>query len=145
MTRTFALACLLAIGALASDPALEAVKTEPNLEKRSEKALLAAQSILDQLRKGGDLHDQAKLQTALDNIRAGVELCVDSLQASGKDARRSPKYFKKAEIGLRKLNRHLEDVRIALSADEREPVASLLVYTQQVQEDLLLGIFTKKR
>ena len=145
MTRTFALACLLAMGALASDPALEAVKTEPNLEKRSEKALLAAQNILDQLRKGGDLHDQAKLQTALDNIRAGVELCVDSLQASGKDARRSPKYFKKAEIGLRKLNRHLEDVRIALSADEREPVASLLVYTQQVQEDLLLGIFTKKR
>lgn len=145
MTRTFALACLLAIGALASDPALEAVKTEPNLEKRSEKALLAAQNILDQLRKGGDLHDQAKLQTALDNIRAGVELCVDSLQSSGKDARRSPKYFKKAEIGLRKLNRHLEDVRIALSADEREPVASLLVYTQQVQEDLLLGIFTKKR
>jgi len=145
MTRTFALACLLAIGALASDPALEAVKTEPNLEKRSEKALLAAQQILDQLRRGGDLHDQAKLQTALDNIRAGVELCVDSLQASGKDARRSPKYFKKAEIGLRKLNRHLEDVRIALSADEREPVASLLVYTQQVQEDLLLGIFTKKR
>ncbi len=145
MTRTFALASLVAFWAFASDPALEAVKTEPNLEKRSEKALLAAQHFLDQLRKGGDLHDQAKLQTALDNIRAGVELCVDSLQASGKDARRSPKYFKKAEIGLRKLNRHLEDVRIALSADERAPVAALLVYTQRVQEDLLLGIFTKKR
>lgn len=145
MTRTLALASLFAICALASDPALDAVKTEPNLEKRSEKALLAAQRFLDQLRRDGDLHDQAKLQTALANIREGVELCVDSLQDSGKDARRSPKYFKKAEIGLRKLNRHLEDVRIALSADEREPVASLLVYTHQVQEDLLLGIFTKKR
>jgi hypothetical protein len=124
---------------------LEAVKAEPNLEKRSEKALLAAQHFLDQLRKSGDLHDRAAVQTALDDIRAGVELCVDSLRDSGKDARRSPKYFKKAEIGLRKLNRHLEDVRIALSADDRSPVAALLVYTHQVQDDLLLGIFTKKK
>jgi hypothetical protein len=133
------------VSALASDPALEAAKTEPNLEKRSEKALLAAQHHLDQLRKSGDLQDPAAVKSALDNIRAGVELCVDSLQDSGKDARRSPKYFKKAEIGLRKLNRQLEDVRVALSADDRSPVAALLVYTHQVQEDLLLGIFTRRK
>jgi hypothetical protein len=145
MRRILSISCLLAISALAADPALEAAKAEPNLEKRSEKALLAAQQFLDDLRKTGDLQDRAVVQTALDNIRSGVELCVDSLEASGKDARRSPKYFKKAEIGLRKLNRHLEDVRVALSADDRPPVATLLVYTHQVQEDLLLGIFTKKK
>jgi hypothetical protein len=145
MTRLLAIASLLAICALAADPALVAVKAEQNLEKRSEKALLAAQQFLDQLRRSGDLHDHTTLQAALDNIRAGVELCVESLQASGKDPRRNPKYFKKAEIGLRKLNRQLEDVRVALSVDDRPTVAALLTYTHQVQEDLLLGIFTKKR
>ncbi|MEP7363257.1 MAG: hypothetical protein ABI972_08375 [Acidobacteriota bacterium] len=145
MTRTIAIALLLAISALAADPTLEAANAEPNLEKRSEKALLAAQQFLDKLRKSGNLQDRAVVETALSNIRAGVELCVDSLEASGKEARRSPKYFKKAEIGLRKLNRQLDDVRVALSADDRPPVAALLVYTRQVQEDLLLGIFTKKK
>ena len=91
------------------------------------------------------MHDHDKLRTSLGNIRAGVELCVDSLEDSGKDPRRNSKYFKKAEIGLRKLNRQLDDVRIALSVDDRAPVAELLAYTRQVQEDLLLGIFTKKK
>jgi hypothetical protein len=145
MTRIAAIAALLAACAMAADQALEAVKSEPNLEKRSEKALMAAQQFLDDLRKTGDLQDTAAVKTSLDNIRGGVELCVESLEASGKDARRSPKSFKKAEIGLRKLNRQLEDVRVAMSADDRQPVADLLRYTHQVQEDLLLGIFTKKK
>jgi len=85
------------------------------------------------------------VQAALTGIRDGVELCVDSLEESGKNPRRSPKYFKRAEISLRKLNRQLEDLRVALSADDRAPVAALLAYTVRVQEDLLLGIFTKKK
>ena len=145
MTRTLIIAALLAMPGLPDEKALEAVKAESNLEKRSEKALQAAQGFLDELRKSGDLHDHDKLRTSLGNIRAGVELCVDSLEDSGKDPRRNSKYFKKAEIGLRKLNRQLEDVRIALSVDDRAPVAELLAYTRQVQEDLLLGIFTKKK
>jgi hypothetical protein len=145
MMRLLLLTAVPALCLLAADASLEAAKSEPNLEKRSEKALAAAQHFLDQLRKGGEIHDRAVLEPALDNVRAGVELCVESLEASGKDARRNPKYFKKAEIGLRKLNRQLEDVRIALSADERAPVAELLTYTRAVQENLLLGIFTKKR
>lgn len=145
MMRFLLVVPIAALTLLAADPALEAVKSEPNLEKRSEKALVAAQRFLDQLRKGGDLHDRAVLLPALEQIRGGVELCVESLEASGKDARRSPKYFKKAEIGLRKLNRQLEDLRVALSADDRAPVAELLTYTRAVQENLLLGIFTKKK
>lgn len=140
------LTCAVAVAALvmAQSP-VELAKSEPNVEKRSEKALQAAQKVLDELRRHGDLGDRAAVKSALGEIRAGVELCVDSLEASGKDARRSPKYFKKAEIGLRKLNRYLEDLRVALSADDRAPVAELLAYTHQVQDDLLLGIFTKKK
>ncbi len=144
MTRWMAVAVLCALPLAAAD-AFDAVMAEQNLEKRSEKALQAAQRFLDELRKSGGLHDLAKLQAGLGNIRAGVELCIDSLEASGKNARRNPKYFKKAEIGLRKLNRQLEDLRVALPVDDRHYAADLLAYTHQVQEDLLLGIFTKKK
>ena len=93
------LACAVAVAALvmAQSP-VESAKAEPNLEKRSEKALQAAQKVLDELRRNGDLGDRAAVKSALGEIRAGVELCVDSLEASGKDARRSPKYFKKAVL-----------------------------------------------
>ncbi|MCC6294614.1 MAG: hypothetical protein IT164_18320 [Bryobacterales bacterium] len=144
MIRMLTLALLLAAHAAADGP-LDAARAEPNLEKRSEKALQAAQKTLDTLRRTGDLSDRAGVQAALTGIRDGVELCVDSLEESGKNPRRSPKYFKRAEISLRKLNRQLEDLRVALSADDRAPVAALLAYTVRVQEDLLLGIFTKKK
>lgn len=144
MIRMLTLALLLAAHAAADGP-LDAARAEPNLEKRSEKALQAAQKTLDTLRRSGDLSDRAGVQAALTGIRDGVELCVDSLEESGKNPRRSPKYFKRAEISLRKLNRQLEDLRVALSADDRAPVAALLAYTVRVQEDLLLGIFTKKK
>ncbi len=144
MIRMLTLALLLAAHAAADGP-LDAARAEPNLEKRSEKALQAAQKTLDTLRRTGDLSDRAGVQAALNGIRDGVELCVDSLEESGKNPRRSPKYFKRAEISLRKLNRQLEDLRVALSADDRAPVAALLAYTVRVQEDLLLGIFTKKK
>ena len=145
MSRILLAVALFSVAIFAADVTLETAKAEDNLEKRSEKALQAAQYYLDQFRKSGELHDQEQVRATLANVRAGVELCVDSLQASGKDPRRNPKYFKKAEIALRKLNRHLEDLRVALSADERAPVADLLGYTQQVQENMLLGIFTKKK
>lgn len=145
MIRALTIAALLAVPLAAAQSPLDAAKAESNPEKRSEKALQASQKVLDELRRHGDLGDRAAVKTALANIRAGVELCVESLEASGKDARRSPKYFKKAEIALRKLNRYLEDLRIALPGDDRAPVADLLTYTHQVQDDLLLGIFTKKK
>jgi len=144
MTRWMAVAIVCALPLAAADT-FDAVMAEQNLEKRSEKALQAAQRHLDEFRKKGDLHDLPAVQAALADIRAGVELCVESLESSGKNARRNPKYFKKAEIGLRKLNRQLEDLRVALPADDRHLAANLLAYTHQVQEDLLLGIFTKKK
>ena len=145
MIRTFTLALLLTAHLGAAAGPLDAARAEPNLEKRSEKALQAAQKTLDSLRRTGDLSDRAAVQAALTDVRAGDELCVDSLEESGKNPRRSPKYFKRAEISLRKLNRQLEDLRVALSADDRAPAATLLAYTVQVQEELLLGIFTKRK
>jgi hypothetical protein len=77
---------------------LAGVKTEPNLEKRSELALENANAALDQAREaytGGDL---AKLRMELDEVGDSVDLAYQSLEETGKDARRNPKFFKRAEL-----------------------------------------------
>lgn len=127
-----------AIAAFAAD--IEAVKAEPNLEKRSEKALVYANASLDEARK--DLENPGG---HLDQVRAGIDLCVESLEATGKNARRSPKYFKRAEIEVRKLIRRLDSFRLELPLDDREPVDKLLKHAHQVQDDLVLGIMTRKK
>jgi hypothetical protein len=119
---------------------LEAVKAEPNLEKRSEKAMAFAHKALDEARK-----DHSGYEARLEEMRAGIDLCVESLEATGKDPRRNPKYFKKAEIELRKLIRRLDNYRIELSIDERGPVEKLLEHAHKVHDELLLGIMTKKK
>jgi hypothetical protein len=50
---------------------------------------------------------------------AAVDLSVDSLKATGKNARKNPKYFKRVEARLRDLLRRLETFRLDLSFDDR--------------------------
>ena len=140
--RTPALALLVLTPLLALD--LATARAEPDLEKRSEKALAAADTAFQATRgafKNGDASAEA---AGLASVREAVELAVQSLQDSGKDARRSPKYFKKAEIALRKLIRNLEDLRFAKSADDRERVEALVAVVHEAHDKVLTGIMTKK-
>src|SRR5258708_13395813 len=75
---------------------LGSIKNEPNLEKRSELALDYANTALDQAREAYVAGDIAKTEAALGELRESVELAYQSLEGTGKDARRSPKSFKPA-------------------------------------------------
>jgi hypothetical protein len=109
---------LVAMGlALGAD--LAAVKAEPNLEKRAEKALVFAGEVVTAMRGELDRNDVAKIQAQLKDFEAAVELAVDSLKATGKNARRNPKHFKKTELRLRELLRRLETLRQDMSLDDR--------------------------
>lgn len=119
MTRLLTFAMLFAFTASAQPSGLEAVKTESNLEKRSEKALIYADSVVNELRQHLDKGDIASIKTDLSEVRAGIDLCTDSLEATGKNARRSPKWFKRAEKRLRELDRRLETFQNDLSVDDR--------------------------
>jgi hypothetical protein len=113
-----ALGFLVAMGlVLGAD--LAAVKAEPNLEKRAEKALVYAGEMVTAMRGELDRNDVEKIQTQLKDFEAAVELAVDSLKATGKNARRSPKHFKKTELRLRELLRRLETLRQDMSLDDR--------------------------
>ena len=113
------LATFLLASAVALAGGLEAVKAEPNLEKRSEKALAYAGEVVTGMRASLDTSDFEKIQAQLREFSAAVELSLDSLKATGKNARKSPKYFKRAETKLRELQRRLETLRQDMSVDDR--------------------------
>lgn len=115
--KILAVGFLLAMGLAAGD--LAAVKAEPNLEKRSEKALVYAGDLLTAMRGELDRNDVEKIKEQLGEFEAAVDLSVDSLKATGKNARKNPKYFKRAEARLRDLLRRVETFRRDMSFDDR--------------------------
>lgn len=98
---------------------LAAVKAEPNLEKRSEKALVYAGELLTAMRGELDRGDVAKIKEQLVEFQSAIDLSVDSLTATGKNARNNPKYFKRAEVRLRELNRRLATFKSDMNLDDR--------------------------
>src|SRR5579862_4283096 len=98
---------------------LAAVRTEPNLERRSDLALDNANAACDAARDAYNAGDAAKTETALDEVEASVDLAYQSLQETGKDARRNPKSFKRAELKTRQLLRRLEGLRDSFAAADR--------------------------
>ena len=107
---------------------LAAVKAEPNLEKRSEKALVYAGEVVTAMRAELDSNNVEKIKTQLVEFQAAVDLSVDSLAATGKNARRSPKYFKRAEVRLRELLRRLETFKRDMPFDDRPALDDVLTH-----------------
>jgi exonuclease VII small subunit len=123
---------------------LATVKTEPNLERRSDRALENAQSALDAARKayeGGDL-DQTK--TALEEVRESVDLSYKSLLDTRKDPRGSG-HFKKAELATRQLLRRLDGLRQTMSVLDRDVIDPVEARVSEVHENLIQGIMGKRK
>lgn len=135
---------LIVLTAVAACADIQSVMTEPNLEKRSERALANADAELDVARKANREQDSKAFSSALDQVRQSIELCYKSLQESGKAARKSPKYFKKAEMKLRDIAKRLDNMEKDVMMDERGPVISLKKRVEELNEQLVLDIMTKK-
>jgi hypothetical protein len=116
---------------------LASIKQEPNLERRSERALDNASSAMDLAR-------EAKLKPALEELRDSVDLCYQSLVDSGKSARRNPKFFKKAELKTRELMRRLEGLAQAVDSEDRAFVETVRERVAKVHDDLIQEIMKKK-
>jgi len=121
---------------------LAAIKLEPNLERRSELALGNASAAMDVARDASS--DEVKLKPALEELRDSVDLAYQSLVDSGKSARRSPKFFKRAELKTRELMRRLEGLAQAVDADDRVFVESVRERVSKVHDDLIQNIMQKK-
>lgn len=133
----------LLIAILAFD--LASIKNEPNLEKRSELALDHAGTELDEAREAYNAGDVAKMESALGEVGESVELAYHSLTDTGKDARRNPKFFKRAELRTRELMRRLEGIRETVSYQDRALVEVVRDRVAEVHDELLKGIMSKRK
>src|ERR1700679_2926317 len=108
---------LLLVLALAFD--LTAIQSEPNLEKRSERALDNANLALDAARDDYSAGNYDRSQNDLQEVRDSVDLAYQSLSDTGKDPRKDPKFFKRAELRTRELLRRLEGIGSSMSSLDR--------------------------
>jgi hypothetical protein len=134
----FGLAAVVAAGDLAS------VKAEPNLERRSDKALSNADRAISEAREAYGAGDLARTKAAFSEVVDSVQLSYDSLIATGKNPRRSPKYFKRAEVATRAMMRRLKNLETDFSVDDRPLLAEAQQHLAKVHEDLLNGIMKRK-
>jgi hypothetical protein len=143
ISLTFLTVCAAPASLLAFD--LSTIKSEPNPEHRSELALTNANSALDTARSAYDSGDAAKAEAALDEVLESVDLAYDSLSSTGKDPRRSPKYFKKAEMSIRLLLRRIEGVAQNFSFADRTKIEHIRDHVSEIHDNLIEGIMSKKK
>ena len=135
----------LAAVSLAGAVDLKQIQAEPNLERRSKLALEHASAALQEAREAYRNGDNDKVAALAAEIQEAVELASASLKQTNKDPRRSPKYFKNAEIATRDLLRKLDTFQQDMSFADRPVLDKVKERVQQVHDDLLLGLMEGKR
>jgi hypothetical protein len=143
LLRMACLAVCLAPAALQAD--LQKARAESNLEKRSSLALANAAAAYQAARSAYQKGDNDAVAAAAAEILESVDLAHTSLTQTGKNPRKSPKWFKKAEIETRDLSRKLESLEQEMSFTERPVLEKVKARVQQVHDDLLLGLMEGKR
>ena len=144
-TRTFLLlsiACALCASATAD---LSKARAEQNLERRSKLALDNAASELQAAREAYRNNESEKVTAHIVEIGESVDLAYAALKQTNKDPRRSPKWFKSAEIATRDLLRKLDTFQQDMSFNERAEVDPVKTKVQQVHDDLLVGLMEGKK
>jgi hypothetical protein len=127
---------------LAAD--LSSLKSEANLERRSELALDYANQSIDAARDAYSAGDAAKMQAALSETGDAVDVSYQALSDTGKNPRNN-KFFKRAELRTRELMRRLDGLAQTVSVDDRDPVTKLREHIAEVHDNLLKGIMSKKK
>jgi hypothetical protein len=138
------LCCLLLSALLPLQADLKKAMAERNLEKRSGLALDNASAALKQTRTAYLDGDAAKVSAGIGEILESVTLAETSLASTGKNPRKNPKWFKRAEIGTRDLIRRVESLENEMAYDDRRLLEKLKAKLQQVHEDLLMGLMEGK-
>jgi len=124
---------------------LTTVQTEPNLEKRSERALDNANVALNAARDDYNSGNYDRSQNELQEVRDSVELAYQSLSDTGKDPRKSPKFFKQAELRTRELLRRIEGLAQGMSQVDRGALEKVRDRISEVHDNLLKGIMSKRK
>jgi len=123
---------------------ITALKSEPDLEKRSELALAEADQHIDDARKAYSAGDDKAATAALDEVAIAVDVSYDALEHAHTPPRKS-KYYKRAELKVRALMRRLASFRDEVGFDARPSVEAVIKKLSDVNDQLVADIMSKKR
>lgn len=119
---------------------LKAAMAEKDLGRRSKLALDNALSALQAARSAYEQGDIEKTKASVGEVQESVELAFQSLNDTHKNPRKSPRWFKNAELATRDILRRLDTFDHDLSYEDRPILKPLKEKVQQVHDDLLLGL-----
>jgi hypothetical protein len=123
---------------------LRRAMAEVNLEKRSQLAMDNAVTAYKDARAAYDKGDMDAVAVSVKEIEESVDLAWQALTKTGKDPRKSPKWFKKAEIETRDLLRRLDAFEQEMSFSDRPLLDQAKAKVTQVHDDLLVGLMEGK-
>jgi hypothetical protein len=124
---------------------LKRALAEPDLGRRSRLAIENAKAAYQSLRDAYDKGETEKVAAAAKEIEESVDLADVSLKQTGKNPRKSPKYFKEAEISTRDLLRRLEMFQKDMNFEDRAMLDPARKKVQEVHDDLLVGLMEGKK
>ena len=123
---------------------ITAVKSEPDLEKRSELALANADHAIDEAKLAYTSGNDEAQKAALLEVEASVETSYEALERTNKAPRRS-KYYKNAELKVRALMRRLASFREEVGFDTRQSVDTAIKKLSDVHDQLINDVMSKKK
>jgi uncharacterized protein YPO0396 len=123
---------------------LAQARAEPNLEKRARLALDESAAALEAARSDYQKGDTDRVVADAARIVDSVDLAFLSLNQTGKDPRKSSRWFKYAEIQTRGLLRKLDTLERDMNFADRPVIEKAKTEVQQVHDKLLLGLMEGK-
>ena len=135
-----AVLCLIFALVPAAQADLKAALAERDLGKRSKLALDNAAETLKAARAALQAGENEKIAASAAEMKESVDLAYDSLKSTGKDPRKSPKWFKHAEIATRDLLKKLDTLQQDMNFQDRSVLSELKTRLQQVHDELLVGL-----
>jgi hypothetical protein len=123
---------------------LKAALAEHDLGKRSKLALENGAAALKTAREAYQQGDNAAVAAASRELQESVDLAWESLESTGKNPRKSPRWFKQAEIETRNLLKKLETLQHDMGFEDRAVLDNAKAHLQKVHDDLLTGLMEGK-
>ena len=123
---------------------LAAVKSEPDLNRRSELALINADEKIDQARQAYQAGNESAQDAAIQEVAESVTVCYDALEKTHGAPRKS-RYFKNAELKVSALMRRLSGFRDEVSFEFRPRVDDVLKRLSDIHDELLSDIMSRKK
>jgi hypothetical protein len=120
------------------------VKAEPDLNRRSELALMNADEKIDAARQAYQAGNEPAQEAAIQEVAESVELSYDALEQTHSAPRKS-KYYKRAELKVSALMRRLSGFRDEVGFEFRPPVEAALKKLSDIHDQLLSDIMSKKK